>query len=237
MVGDSQAGFYSVSYTIATILNLLVTAINDSLMPSIFKALDSNNMKRIIKIKQIITPLSIVIAILCVLLTLFAPEIITVFAGNQYLDAIYIIPPVAASVYFYYIYSLFSHIEYYHQQTKKIAFASIISAALNIILNYVAISLFGYIAAGYTTLACYILLAIMHYLFYKKLIQKHYNNNDIYNNRLLFTIGVFLSILSIIILPIYNITILRYILIVITIIVILVFRNKFIKTLKLLQEK
>ena len=39
------------------------------------------------------------------------------------------------------------------------------SAALNILLNFVCINIFGYFAAGYTTLYCYIVFTIYHYCF------------------------------------------------------------------------
>ena len=82
----------------------------------------------------------------------FAPEVILIFAGKKYMDAIYVIPPIACSVYFIFVYSLYSTIEYYYQKTKSIALATTISAILNLLLNTVCIEKFGYYAAGYTTL-------------------------------------------------------------------------------------
>lgn len=39
---------------------------------------------------------------------------------------------------------------------------SVLGAALNILLNYLLVPRFGYVAAGYTTLVCYVLFAIGH---------------------------------------------------------------------------
>lgn len=41
-------------------------------------------------------------------------------------------------------------------------FVSVLGAILNVFLNYILIPKFGYIAAGYTTLVCYILFAVGH---------------------------------------------------------------------------
>lgn len=226
IVGDAQAGYYSVSYTISTVVLLLITAINSALTPYIYQALDEIDKAKIKKIKGITNGIAILISALCVLVMLFAPEIIKVFAGAEYLDAIYIIPPVTASVYFVLAYSVFSNIEYFYQKTKKIAVATTICAILNIILNYICIQKFGYYAAGYTTLVCYILLAIMHYIFYNKLIQeKMPTTRTFYNAKLIATFGIMLTIFTIAITLVYQYSILRYI-IAVTIIVVVVIQRK-----------
>ncbi len=169
MAGDSQAAYYSVAYTISTVIVLIVNAVNSSLTPYIYKKIHSGNSR---DIKKSMNPIILLIAVLCVLTMVFAPEIITIFAGVHYADAIYVVPPVAASVYFIFIYGLFSTVEYYHQKTVRIAAATAIAAAINIVLNFIFIPMAGYHAAGYTTLASYIVLSITHYIFYRVIIKK-----------------------------------------------------------------
>ena len=93
---------------------LITNAINSSLTPYIYKSIASDEKG---KIKKATRPLVILVAGLCVVTMAFAPEVIRVFAGKKYMDAIYVIPPVAASVFFIFLYSLFSTIEYYYQKT------------------------------------------------------------------------------------------------------------------------
>ncbi len=169
MAGAGQAAYYSVAYTISTMAVLITTSINNSLTPYIYKSIDTGEKTGIKKATQ---PLILLVAGLSVLTMAFAPEIILLFAGRKYADAIYVIPPIAASVFFIFLYSLFSTIEYFYQKTGFIAVATCISAGLNLVLNYLFISLYGYYAAGYTTLVCYICLAVMHYAFYKKVLRK-----------------------------------------------------------------
>ena len=52
-------------------------------------------------------------------------------------------------------------------------YASISSGILNVFLNYIFISKFGYIAAGYTTLVCYALQALMDYVVSYKIIGQN----------------------------------------------------------------
>ncbi|MDS9385551.1 polysaccharide biosynthesis C-terminal domain-containing protein, partial [Streptococcus pneumoniae] len=88
------------------------------------------------------------------------PEIIQLFAPKQYYEAIRIIPPVALSVYFMFLYPIFGNIEFYFEANHFVMWASIGGAIMNIFLNFIFLKHFGYIAAGYTTLFCYILFAL-----------------------------------------------------------------------------
>ena len=208
MVGKVQAAYYSVSYTISTVMVLLVTAINNSLTPYIYQSIDQGNIK---KIKKVISPIVILMFVLTVLIMSFAPEIIAVFAGSNYLDAIYVIPPVTVSVYFIFVYYMFSTIEYYYQKTGAIAMATTFSAILNLFLNYIAIKLFGYYAAGYTTLICYICLAIFHYYFYKKILRKEVPHVDeIYDVKLMTVVGILLLIYMVLMSFVYSNIWIRY---------------------------
>lgn len=182
MVGNTQAAYYSVAYTISTMMILITNAVNNSLTPYIYKSIESDERKNI---KKVTKPILFLIAVLCLITMAFAPEVIRVFAGKQYLDAIYVIPPIAASVFFIFLYSLFSNVEYYYQKTGFIAVATCLSAVLNLLLNYVFIKKYGYYAAGYTTLVCYICLAVFHYIFYRKVMKLQNIKEEIYDKRLI----------------------------------------------------
>ena len=222
MVGNTEAAYYSVAYTISTMMLLITSAINNSLTPYTYKALDSNNEKNIEKSTK---PVIILVAVLCFITMAFAPEIIGVFAGKQYLDAIYVIPPIAASVFFIFLYSLFSNIEYYFQKTKFIAAATCLSAASNLILNYIFIRLFGYYAAGYTTLVCYIFLSFLHYVFYKKTLILQ-NKKDIYDIKLIILLSIVVVSGMIAMVMMYNFIVIRYLFIIIIVALMWMFRNK-----------
>ena len=100
---------------------------------------------------------------------LVAPELLLIMGGNEYLETKYVIPPVMIGYVFQFVYSLYVNIEFYHKKQKNIAFGTIIACVINIILNYILIPRFGYIAAAYTTLIGYISLYVIHYIFVKKL--------------------------------------------------------------------
>lgn len=208
MVGSSEAAFYSVAYTISMMLLLVVTALNSAIEPYLYRSLES---KKIDAIAKKTMPLIIMVGLMTIAVMAFAPEVIYIFAGNKYMDAIYVIPPISAALYFIYIYSLYSAVEYFYQKTTFIAIATCISAALNIVLNYFGIKMFGYHAAGYTTLICYIILAILHYSSYKKIIKdERLDTNDIYSLKTILLVAGFILIILFLMVMTYNRIIVRY---------------------------
>ena len=235
MVGKAQAAYYSVTSTVSNVMVLLVTAINSSLTPYIYKTINDNKTE---SIKNKITPIIILISVLSIMVMTFAPEVILIFAGDSYMEAIYVIPPITASVYFIFIYSLFSNIEYYYQKTGSIAIATTFSAILNIVLNYFGIKLFGYYAAGYTTLICYICLAICHYMFYKKIIkEKMPKIKDVYDVKLIVIMALIIIGMMIVMSIIYKFIIIRYSIILIILVCMILKRKYIIDTIKIFKNK
>ena len=162
MVDNSAAAFYSVSYSIAMALVIVATAINDSYCPYTFQELDKGRVDGVRKSGYLILAL---VGALTVMVMAFAPEVLSIFAGPEYSDAVDIIPPLSASVFFIFFYSMMSNLEYFYKKTSLIAVASVVSAVLNIVFNLAFIPTFGYKAAAWTTLASYIVLAFMHWAF------------------------------------------------------------------------
>lgn len=229
MIGTDKAAIYGVAYSVGTLMLLLVTALNNSYVPYIYKLIDGGSAD---KIKKNTKFLFGIVSIAVILTMLFAPEVIFIFAGEDYSEAIWIIPPVAASIYFIFMYSLYSNIEFYYKKNIFVSIASIIAAVLNIILNYVCIKYFGYIAAGYTTLICYMVLTIMHYISYKRIIKNKHNSKELYDLKtaVIFSI-VTLAVMGIC-LALYLNIIARYLFIGVLIILCIIFYKTIIKLFK-----
>lgn len=235
IINAAAAAQYSIAYTISMMMVLIVTAINESLTPYIYKSMD----KRIFKgITQVTTPIFYLVAFFSIITMVFAPEIIIIFAGKKYIPATYIVPPVSASVFFIFLYSMFSTIEYFYQKTVRIAFATVIAAALNIGLNSVFISKYGYYAAGYTTLVSYIVLSLMHYIFYKLILKDKFNGKArIYSVKdIIISSGLVLLFMFIMLIS-YNIPLLRYFVVLIVMIICMYKRRVIIDVLKGIKRK
>ena len=176
-------------------------------------------------------------AIVLILLIAFAPECIYVFAGSKYVDAVKIVPSVATSLYFIFMYQIFANVEFYYKRNKFIAYASMSGAVLNLILNYFGIKLFGYIAAGYTTLICYIIFGVAHYAFMNKICKEELNGTRLFDIKTVLGIAIGLIVFSILMIFIYPYTIIRYIILLAIFIVIVINKNIINQYLKIFKKK
>jgi O-antigen/teichoic acid export membrane protein len=177
LIGPTEAAIYSVAYSAAMILQLVNNAIDDALVPWIYQKLKG---KRYGDIEPVTNKLLILVAASNLLLILFAPEVIAFFAPSTYMDAIWVIPPITASVFFMFLFQRYINVEVYYGATVNISKTSIGVAALNIALNFIFIPMFGYYAAGYTTLFCYIAFCASHYFALRKICKERCEGEQIF---------------------------------------------------------
>lgn len=233
MVGKSESGIYSLAYSASMVLNVVTTAINQSFAPWLYGKLKKEKYEDISKVT---IPLFIIASVLILILVAFAPECVVFFGGNAYKEAIWIIPAVATSLYFNFVFQIFANVEFYYMRNKYITYASVTGAILNIILNYFAIQWFGYIAAGYTTLICYIVFAISHSLFVKKVSKECIEGRRIFNTKAVFIIGAVLTAFSQMILLVYKHIIIRYSLLFGLLLIVVFGKNKIIRIIKEIRK-
>ena len=185
MVGDEAAGIYGLAYSISLVMTLFNTALSQTMSPWIYQKMKIQEETDIAGISYIAL---LVIAVVNLILIALAPELVAIFAPPEYYDAIWVIPPVAMSTIFMFSYDLFAKFEFYYEKTKYIMAASMFGAVLNVVLNYIFISIYGYYAAGYTTLVCYIVYVLTHYIFMRKICASYLGGVEIYTSKTLLKI-------------------------------------------------
>ena len=214
LVGADKAGIYSIAYSVGMLFLFIVTSINSAFIPWTYRQLKSKSYNKVGKLSYFIL---ILISAVVFLLISFAPEIISIMAPPEYQEAIWIVPPIALSIYFIFLYGIFVNIEFYYEENKFIMFASVIVAILNILLNIVFIPLFGYMAAGYTTLICYILYSLSHYVFMNKVLLKYNINDRIYFINKIVLLSVILISSSFLITLTYEMLLIRFLIVMIVV--------------------
>ena len=229
MVNESSAGIYGLAYSISQIMTLFNTALLQTIEPWLYKRI---NDKRIKDITKVAYPAFIGIAAVNLLLIALAPEAVRIFAPPEYYDAIWVIPPVAMSVYFMFSYTFFAVFEFYYEKTKLIAAATSAGAVLNIVLNYIFIKIFGYYAAGYTTLVCYMVYAVFHMCFMRKICREKLGDEQPYSLRVYGGITATFLLLGFVFMASYNHIVIRYSMLGIMLVVIAVFHKKIISAVK-----
>ena len=113
----------------------------------------------------------------------FAPEIVLIMAGEKYLEAVYVVPPVALSLLLLFYSQLFANVEFYYEEKRSLVWASLGAAVTNLILNWIFIRLYGYVAAAYTTLFSYLVFALCNCLAMKRILKRRGLQDLGYNYR------------------------------------------------------
>ena len=231
--GESDAGIYSFAYQIASAMSMFLSAVNGSRVPWTYEQLRD---KVYVKLRKISNALCVMIGTIALMAALLAPDIIRILGTQEYLLATYVIPIVCLGTYFTFVYDLFCGVEFYYGATKYVMAASVIGALSNIILNAIFIPIYGFIAAAYTTLASYILFMVMHFIFMHFVMRKEEIREEIYDNRFigLFSAGltaiVFVSLLT------YQNHVIRYLFIAVLALMIFLFRNRIMDTMKSMKK-
>ena len=232
--GGSYAAIYGVAYSAAMIMVLVNNALHQSLLPWLYPKMKNGDCAGV---GRVFDGTLLLVAGINLLLIAFAPEVIFILAPSTYHSAIWIIPSVGASVYFIYLYNLFANVEMYFEESKLITIASVGIAALNIVLNYIFINIYGFLAAGYTTIFCYIMFSVVHYFMMKYVCKKHAFKEKLFNMRSIIVISLTFIFSATIILVLYKHTIPRYIFIGVLLIVAIVFRKRIIELIKSIKRK
>ena len=110
-------------------------------------------------------------------------------------------------------------------------------AVLNIALNAICIPMFGFIAAGYTTLVCYIIYAIAHYCFMRRVLKQYMNGEKIYNIWIIIGIGTALVCCATLFMTFYKYWIIRYSLVLLGVVVLFLKRRSIIRLFSQMRSK
>ena len=183
---EGDAGIYSFAYQIASTLSVLIGAVNGSRVPWTYEQLKAGTYDRL---KSVTNALVVLMGAISIGVVLISPEIIGILGTDDYRAALYVIPIVTLGVFFTFVYDLYASIEFYYGATKYVMYASLTGAVLNIVLNAVFIPIFGFMAAAYTTLICYIVFMLMHWFFARRVLRTKGISGAVYDDRAIFIIS------------------------------------------------
>lgn len=222
MCGQKEVALYSVAYSVGSLIGMFTYAINASFAPYQFQHIRSKEYKSLARTANIVL---IFVAFLLIGIMLFGREIIWIFAGDSYFESVSNIIPICLGVFFNYLFQLFARVEEFYLHKAMIAFASMMCAALNLVLNYMFIPIYGYQAAAYTTFVCYFMFCIVHYLFYKRVLKSEDCGEKIYDMKMICLLSIFIVTAGIIITYIQNVLWLKCAIIVIVLILLFIKRK------------
>ena len=224
ITGTSDAAMYGVAYNLAMMINFILTAINGSYVPWMYEKMKENKTE---DNKSISIVLSVLIGLMILCIIWYAPEIIMIMAGKEYSSATYVVAPVAMSLLLLFYCQLFINVEFYYEEKKMLVYGSIGAAILNIVLNYLFIPVFGFVAAGYTTLVSYIVFTVSNYYTMRLVLKKRKLPDIMYNYKALLFIFISFIIIGILGVVLYSNLMIRIIITLFVLGIVIINRNKF----------
>lgn len=211
MVDTASVGIYSIAYNAGMLLKIITQSINNALVPWQYEKLEKREFK---ELDDVLFLVYLLVGLCALVFITFAPELMHILGDDKYYRAVYAIPPITLGLFFMYIYTTIANVEFFYDQNKFTMYISMLGAFLNIILNYIGIKMFGYLAAAYTTMICYILYATGHYIYMTISVKKLLGINQVFNTKRIVILGLAILSCGIIVMFLYNYIIIRYILIV-----------------------
>lgn len=233
MLGVEAAAVFSVAYSAAMVITVVSTSLAQSLVPLTYQSMKNRDYDTINKSGLIGLG---VVGVACAALSIVAPEVMRIMAPSSYQTGTSLIPTLCSSVVFMFLFNLFANIQYFYEETKQVAFASVTAAAANIGLTVLLVRVIGFAGAAYASLASYGLFAVGHYLLMRRALAKHNGGERVYNSKRLFmasvTIVAFIQVLALV----YPYPVVRYAIVLVILLVCVVKRKQLIGLVKKLKK-
>ena len=222
LYGYDESGVYSFIYNVTLVIGVLIAALENTWKTWFFRNYEISDRRLI----QNRCRLFITVAILGVSVYIFvAPDLVKILASEEYQTRLFLIGPIAFAYIISFFYDFLVYVEYKKEATKNIAKASIIAAIVNIVLNALIIPRYGGIGAACTTCVAYAVQFVMHILVVNRL-DKGLYPLKLFVPFLIMGIGILILFLVTL-----NIIVVRYVVAIISIIIMFVLLYKYRKIL------
>ncbi len=162
--GNHDAGLYSFAYNIGMLIYLVIGAFVSSWMPKFNSYL---NHRQYDQLDRDVRHIFRIIVFLAIGLIYFSQELGMVLAKKNFHAALPVVPLVAIGYTLYFIYVFYSRTLFYIKQTGVISFITLFWGGVNILLNWLFIPKYGYMAGAVTTIVSYAGMSVMCYIFNK----------------------------------------------------------------------
>ena len=158
IVGDTAAGRFSLGMTISYVIWILEDSVWNAWIPWLYEKIAREETEDVIKPW---TTVMHMFGLLSWLLVVLAPEEIFILGGERYRAAVWLVSPLVTGTLFrFYSYS-YSAVQNYYKRTQYVAMGTIGAMVLNLVISYIGIAAFGYMAAAYMMAISYFALLLL----------------------------------------------------------------------------
>lgn len=158
LVGYEYTGIFALGTTISFIIWIVEDSVWNAFLPWMYEKISAGETE------DIDSPWTVLMhgfGILSWFLVALAPEIVAVLGSSEYRMAVFLVAPMVTGTLLRFYSYIYTAIQNYYKKTTYVAAGTMVTMVINVILNYVCIIRFGYMAAAYTTAASYFILLVM----------------------------------------------------------------------------
>lgn len=161
LMDNASVGVYSLAYSFGSVLSAIWSALNNSWLPFYYEYNRKKQYEIMLEKAKNYIELFTILTIGFVYLSV---EVFHIFASDIYWGGTQLIPLFSIGFYFMFMYSFPVNYEFYNKKTKLIAVGTILSALINIFLNYIFIKKYGIYGAALATVISFGLQYIFHHI-------------------------------------------------------------------------
>lgn len=206
----SSTGIYAIATTLIIIPTVLETSFSQAWTPWFYEKLQNKDYESIQRLND---KYIIAFAFVIAMFMLVSPDVVHIFTNENYWSSVLSLLPLTISVFGEFMYSIPTSVEYFNKKTTYIMVATLITVVINIALNYVFISMIGYMGAAFATAVSKTILYLIHSRFAHKI-----DENNLFHNRVVISSFAVLTGYCIILYSFYDNSLLRYSIVAITLI-------------------
>jgi len=167
----SQIGIYSACYKISIFMTLAIQSFRYAAEPFFFKQMRESNSRDMYAV--VLKYFSFITSLIFLGVLLYMPIIMKIL-GKNFRGAEDIVPILLMANLFL---GLFLYLSQWYKQTEKVlygAYVSIGGAIITLIINFIFIPTYGYMASAWATLAAYFSMAIVSYILGQRFFPVNY---------------------------------------------------------------
>lgn len=172
-VGLSSVGLYSLAYQFGTVLQMLLTSVNQALTPAFSRA--ARDKREFGMLGRLATYYYLAVAVLGLCIAMMAKDVIALLTPPAYHSASALVPYIALGIVamgFYFI--PMNALSMTAGKTTVIPFITLAAGATNVILNLILVPRMGPLAAAIDTAISYTLLAVLTIIYTRRVVALKY---------------------------------------------------------------
>ncbi len=162
---EQEVGIYNACYKLAILITLFIQAFKLGAEPFFFKQAEGQNPQKVYA--RVMKFFVIVVTTMFLLVSLYIP-IWKHFIGPKYWEGLKVVPILLLANIFLGIYYNLSIWYKLTQKTLSGAYITILGAILTVIINYIFIPHYGYVACAWATFLCYFSMMVLCFLWGQK---------------------------------------------------------------------